>query len=68
LIDGVEHSAPVGAFVFVPRGVPHTFWNAGDAPARQLTVFAPSGIEDYFDKVSQVLAVEERTHWRRPAT
>ena len=25
LIDGTEHRAPAGSFVFVPRGVPHTF-------------------------------------------
>lgn len=45
-----------GSFVFIPRGVLHTFWNESDAPARQLTVFTPAGIEDYFDAVSQVIA------------
>jgi quercetin dioxygenase-like cupin family protein len=56
LIAGQTHVASTGAFVFIPRGVAHTFWNAGTAPARQLTVFTPAGIEDYFDAVSQVLA------------
>jgi quercetin dioxygenase-like cupin family protein len=56
LIDGVTSLAPAGSFVFIPRGVPHTFWNASDAPARQLTVFTPSGIEDYFDEVTGVMA------------
>lgn len=56
LVDGVVSSAPAGSFVFVPRGIEHTFWNEGDHPARQLTVFTPSGIEDYFDQVSAVLA------------
>jgi oxalate decarboxylase/phosphoglucose isomerase-like protein (cupin superfamily) len=56
LIDGCEHVARAGSFVFVPRGVAHTFWNAGAAPARQLTVFTPAGIEDYFAEVSLVLA------------
>ena len=49
LIDGPEHVAPVGAFVFVPHGVRHAFWNAGTEPARQLTVVAPSGIEALFE-------------------
>jgi quercetin dioxygenase-like cupin family protein len=56
LIDGEEHVAPAGSFVFIPRGVPHTFWNAGDAPVRQLTVFTPAGIEGYFDDVTRVMA------------
>jgi uncharacterized cupin superfamily protein len=56
LIDGHEHVAPAGSFVFVPHGVLHTFWNAGEAPATQLTVFTPAGIEDYFAAVTQVLA------------
>ena len=56
LIDGREHAAPAGSFVFVPRGILHTFWNAGDAPAKQLTVFTPAGIEAYFEEVTRVLA------------
>jgi quercetin dioxygenase-like cupin family protein len=49
-------TAPAGAFVFVPRGVLHTFWNESELPARQLTVFTPSGIEHYFEEVTDVLA------------
>jgi quercetin dioxygenase-like cupin family protein len=56
LVDGQTSAAPAGSFVFVPRGVLHTFWNASDAPARQLTVFTPAGIEDYFDEVTRVMA------------
>ena len=55
LIDGREHLAPAGSFVFVPRGILHTFWNAGNAPAKQLTIFTPAGIEAYFAAVTQVL-------------
>ena len=56
LIDGHTHCAPAGSFVFTPRGILHTFWNAGDTPARQLVVFTPAGIEAYFEEVTQVLA------------
>ena len=52
LLDEETHTAPMGSTVFIPRGRQHTFWNAGDVPARQLTVFTPSGIENYFDAVS----------------
>jgi quercetin dioxygenase-like cupin family protein len=58
LIAGEEHRAPAGSFIFIPRGVLHTFWNANDAPARQLTVFTPSGIEDYFAALTQLLTAE----------
>jgi mannose-6-phosphate isomerase-like protein (cupin superfamily) len=33
--------APAGSGVLVPRGVPHTFWNAGDGAARYLIVMTP---------------------------
>lgn len=58
LIAGQTHVVGAGAFVFIPRGVAHTFWNASTEPARQLTLFKPAGIEDYFAAVSQVLAGE----------
>jgi quercetin dioxygenase-like cupin family protein len=58
LIAGAAHRAPAGSFIFIPRGVLHTFWNASDAPARQLTIFTPSGIEDYFAALNQLLTAE----------
>jgi quercetin dioxygenase-like cupin family protein len=42
--------APAGTFVFVPRGVAHAFQNVGDAPARILVLFTPSGMERFFDR------------------
>jgi mannose-6-phosphate isomerase-like protein (cupin superfamily) len=38
--------ADAGAFVWMPRGVPHTFANLGGAPARMLGLAVPGGIED----------------------
>jgi mannose-6-phosphate isomerase-like protein (cupin superfamily) len=38
----------VGDLIFKPRGQWHTFWNAGDEPARILEVIAPAGFERYF--------------------
>lgn len=37
-----------GAFVFLPRDVPHTFVVEGDAPARMLTLLTPGGGEGMF--------------------
>jgi mannose-6-phosphate isomerase-like protein (cupin superfamily) len=36
-----------GAFAFLPRGVPHTFW-VTEGPARVLTIFTPGGVEAIF--------------------
>jgi hypothetical protein len=55
LIDGEATTVLAGGFVFVPRGILHTFWNESASLARQLTVFTPAGIEDYFDAVTQVM-------------
>ena len=44
-----EAVAPAGSFVFVPRGTPHCFTNAGSTPARILVLFTPSGMERFFD-------------------
>lgn len=40
--------APARSMMFVPRGVPHCFQNAGDEPGRLLIVFSPSGMERFF--------------------
>ena len=37
-----ELEAPAGAAVFVPRGTPHSYWNAQPAPARYLIVMTPA--------------------------
>jgi quercetin dioxygenase-like cupin family protein len=51
LRDDVE-AAPAGSLVFVPRGVPHTWQNAGTTPGRMLVLFTPSGMERFFDRFS----------------
>jgi mannose-6-phosphate isomerase-like protein (cupin superfamily) len=40
--------AEPGDLVFKPRGEWHTFWNAGEEPARILEIIAPAGFEDFF--------------------
>jgi mannose-6-phosphate isomerase-like protein (cupin superfamily) len=37
-----------GAFAYLPRGVPHTFWVQGSEPARMLAIFTPGGVEQMF--------------------
>ena len=38
----------VGDLIFKPRNQWHTFWNAGDVPARLLEIISPAGFERFF--------------------
>lgn len=51
LADHVEEAMP-GAFVFIPRGMPHTWQGLGDETVRFLVVIAPAGLESFFDSTA----------------
>jgi hypothetical protein len=38
-----------GDLIYKPRGQWHTFWNAGDEPARILEIISPAGFERFFE-------------------
>jgi quercetin dioxygenase-like cupin family protein len=40
--------AEVGAFVYLPRGIPHTFLGVSEEPARVLVLLLPAGLEEAF--------------------
>ena len=40
-----------GDLIFKPRGQWHSFWNAGDKPARILEFISPAGFERYFEEI-----------------
>ena len=44
-----------GDLVFKPRGQWHSFWNAGDTPARLLEIISPAGFEKYFEELTEAL-------------
>ena len=46
----------VGDLIFKPRGQWHTFWNAGDKPARILEIISPAGFEKFFDRITELAA------------
>ena len=45
--DDVIVASP-GDLIFKPRNQWHTFWNAGDEPARILEIISPAGFERFF--------------------
>jgi quercetin dioxygenase-like cupin family protein len=40
-----------GDLIFKPRNQWHTFWNAGDEPARILEIISPAGFEKFFTEL-----------------
>jgi mannose-6-phosphate isomerase-like protein (cupin superfamily) len=48
--DEVLEGGP-GDLIFKPRGQWHTFWNAGDEPARLLEIISPAGFERFFEEL-----------------
>ena len=49
-----------GDLIVKPRGLPHAFWNATDAPARLLELISPAGFEDYFRELAPLLTAADR--------
>ena len=48
--------AGAGTGFFGPRGVPHTFRNAGSGPSRVLATISPAGFERFFEEVDRLAA------------
>jgi quercetin dioxygenase-like cupin family protein len=48
--DEVVVASP-GDLIFKPRNQWHTFWNAGDEPARILEIISPAGFERFFSEL-----------------
>ncbi|MBE7556300.1 MAG: cupin domain-containing protein [Anaerolineales bacterium] len=48
LLGEEEVFGEAGDLIFKPREQWHTFWNAGDAPARILEIISPGGFEELF--------------------
>ncbi|MBO0867695.1 MAG: cupin domain-containing protein [Micromonosporaceae bacterium] len=53
-LGGEELRVVSGATLFGPRGVPHSFWNAGKVRARILLVITPGNLDTYFHEVAGV--------------
>jgi mannose-6-phosphate isomerase-like protein (cupin superfamily) len=51
--------ADPGDLVFKPRNQWHTFWNAGEEPARILEIISPAGFERFFDELVELGGVAQ---------
>ena len=48
-----------GDLIFKPRNQWHTFWNAGDEPARLLEIISPAGFEQFFAELVELGGVTQ---------
>lgn len=55
-VDGDRVVAKAGMFANMPIGIPHSFKNESDQPARMLITVAPAGLESMFMEVGVPLA------------
>jgi quercetin dioxygenase-like cupin family protein len=67
-IGDAEFIAEAGSYILKPRGIPHTFWNPDDRPARILEIITPSGLEEMFAKFGELGARGELTPQTMGAT
>jgi quercetin dioxygenase-like cupin family protein len=50
-VEDVVHRAAAGDFVFLPRGLQHSFRNTGIVAAKALIMVTPGGFEHFFSEV-----------------
>lgn len=51
-LDDEEHRCPPGAFVYVPRNVPHTFKVSSKGSGRKLNLFTPAAMVGFFEELA----------------
>ena len=51
-----DYVAGPGSYVFKPRNIPHTFWNAGPEPAHLVEIISPAGFEQFFARLGELAA------------
>jgi len=52
-LGGEEFRGKTGDYIFLPRGIRHTFRSDSDEPGRLLVIVNPSGFEKFFDAVGE---------------
>jgi mannose-6-phosphate isomerase-like protein (cupin superfamily) len=54
-LGGTDFDCPPGSFVYVPRGMTHTFQTL-ELGSRKLNLYTPSGMVGYFDELAAGIA------------
>lgn len=53
-IEEEEYSCPAGAFIFIPKGLVHSF-RVGKKQSRKLNLYTPAAMVGYFDELSAAI-------------
>jgi hypothetical protein len=56
-----EFTAGPGSWILKPRGVMHTFWNAGPDDARMIELLTPGRFEQFFRRMTALASAGELT-------
>lgn len=56
-----QERCPTGSFVYVPRGVPHTFQVVSDTPGTKLNLFTPAAMTGFFRGLAEAEAAGTAT-------
>jgi quercetin dioxygenase-like cupin family protein len=51
-LDDDQQLCPSGSFVYVPRGIPHTFQVVSPSPGRKLNLFTPAAMVGFFEDLA----------------
>lgn len=62
-----EFTAGPGSWILKPRGLMHTFWNAGPEPGRIIELLTPGAFEGLFRGMADLAARDELTDERLDA-
>lgn len=60
-VEQRQQRCPPGTFVYVPRGVAHTFTVASDVPGRKLNLFSPAAMVAFFEDLAAAEAAGTAT-------
>lgn len=60
-VEDDRHHCPPGSFVYVPRGLPHTFQVVSDQPGKKLNLFSPTAMVGFFEELAAAEAAGTAT-------
>ena len=52
-LNGEQIQLDAGGFAYGPKGIPHSFKNAGNSTGKLVMFTTPSGLEDFFESIDQ---------------
>ena len=61
-LEDAQHRCPPGTFVYVPRGMPHTFKVSSEGSGKKLNLFSPAAMVGFFEELAAAEASGSASH------